>query len=696
VIPQYQEQKNSPFVPNIQKKIYDQEKPKFEKPTDQERIPGQEKFLPPAAAAKYQPQPLVDLQVYNPPRPPPKKKPEISPAMYMPIPGQTPYFPPQFNPMWPYFYSPQMVSPVIKQYSINDGPFVNYSTLSVVKEDSLPGQFDNTSNSLGERINMYNFVRSVFIKHYDGEDIDLDGKGSNSLLSYLKFLELNPYHKSVDTKNPYRGLPNDMVIYRSCYPIRYDEKTNSVQCAINSIGMNIRIYKLSFAEYNIKKLKDTNFYDYDVWRELAYYEYIREQIVKRKICPNFAVLYCYYISENCNVDFNKVKTLKGSQLTMNEVRKTVEKSNMIQQMRDVTANKIANNPILPPPITDFLSKPQDRIEPPCYDGKPQPDLETYSGRALVALTEAPTYNIYGWSSRKYTQTGNVHKMINTGYHTSEVWISVLFQIMSAMYTLQLHKIAFKKFTIEDNVYIKDTTQHENVVTYWKYVINNFEYYVPNYGYLAMIDSNYKDIENHYTLGQHSKEKDHKIYSNIFRDEAYDDKDIEQCCFGAFKEALNPNTFSNAFTNYGGTPPPEDIQALLGKIYSEATQANAPTDISYYIYKCMSRLLNNRVGTYLSEIEVKNIRAETDFKPGQIVVMADAYERYQFVVFVRKDEKGQNIILTKKSPKDNAPEETQPIGELFGYSTHEPIIQNYKPAEANLNEDELIEVYVMSK
>ena len=111
---------------------------------------------------------------------------------------------------------------------------------------------------------------------------------------------------------------------------------------------------------------------------------------------------------------------------------------------------------------------------------------------------------------------------------------------------------------------------------------------------------------------------------------------------------------------------------------------------------MSRLLNNRVGTYLSEIEVKNIRAETDFKPGQIVVMADAYERYQFVVFVRKDEKGQNIILTKKSPKDNAPEETQPIGELFGYSTHEPIIQNYKPAEANLNEDELIEVYVMSK
>lgn len=694
----YHEPKNSPFVPNVQKQIFENEKPKYEKPKyekpEQER--GEGKYLPPAHAGRSQPQPLVDLQVYNPPRPPPKKKQEISPAMYMPIPTQPPYFPPQMNPMWPYYY-PQMVSPVIKQYSINDGPFVNYSTLSVIKEDSLPGQFDNTSNSVGERINMYNFVRSVFIKHYDGEDINLDGKGDNSLLSYLKFLELNPYHKSADTRNPYKGLPNDMVIYRSCYPIRYDHKTNSVQCAVNSIGMNIRVYKLTLAEYNIKKLQDAKFYEHNVWREVAYYEYIREQILKRKVCPNFVLFYCYYISENCNINFNKVKSLNGSRVSLNDVRKAVDNGNMAKKLKiDVDKITKSDTITLPPPIASIadLKQHMDQL---CKDGKPtiELDLDSYSGKGLVALTEAPTYNIYGWSSRKYSKEGNVHKMINSGYHKSEVWISVLFQIMAAMYTLQLHKIAFRHFTIEDNVYIKDTTQHDNIVTYWKYIINNFEYYVPNYGYLVLIDSNYKDIDNHYTLGQRSRKVDYKIYSNIFCENDSDEKLIEKACFDAFKEAINPNTFSNAFTNFGGTPPPEDIQALLGKIYSEATQANAPTDISYYIYKCMSRLLNNRVGTYLSETEIKNIRAEKDFKPGQVIAMADAYERYQFVVFV-KNENGKNYILTKNNPKDPDVIVTEPVGELFSYSTHEQIVQNYKPTEANLNEDELIEVYVVSK
>lgn len=697
MIPLYKDQKNSPFIPNVQKKIVEgpkkYEKP-FDKPYDNQDPSG--KFLPSAYPGKNQSQPLVDLQVYNPPRPPPKKKPEINAAMYMPIPTQTPYFPPQLNPMWPYAYNPQLVAPVIKQYSINDGPFVNYSTLSVVKEDTLPGQFDNTSNSLGERTNIYNFVRSVFIKHYDGEDIDLDGKGNNSLLSYLKFLELNPYHKSSGKHNPYNGLPNDMVLYRSCYPIRYDEKTNSVQCAVNSIGMNIRIYKLSFAEYNIKKLKENNFDDYNIWREVAYYEYIREQVIKRKISPNFAIMYCYYISEKCNIDFNKIKSMNGSKLTMNDVTKAVEKADMTKAAAEDMLKSMHIKANIPPPIAEHeIVKPIMNKQ--CNDKLAKQDLDSYSGRGLVALTEAPTYNIYGWSSRKYTQEGNVHKMINTGYHTSAVWMSVLFQIMSAMYVMQLHKIAFKKFTIEDNVYIKDLTQHENVVTYWKYVINNFEYYVPNYGYLVMIDSNYKDVGNDYTLGIKSTSKDYKIYSPMFNNNTIDDATIQTMCFNAFKEVINPNTFTNAFTNYGGTPPPEDIKALLGKIYTEATATSAPTDISHYIYKCMSKLLNNRIGTYLNEIEVKNIRKDTatEFKTGQIVVMADAYERYKFCVFI-KQENTAITVCTKENPKNaDMVEINTTVGAIIPYSSHENIIQNYKPSEANLNEDELLETYVIA-
>ena len=644
---------------------------------------------------------MVDLQVYQPPKPRPqsiKDKESINPVMYMPIPAQSPYFPPQMNPQWPYYSSPQLVSPVVKQYSINNGPFVNYSTLSVVKEDALPKQFVNTSNTLGERLNIYNFIRSVFIKYNDGEDIDLDGKGTNSLLSYLKFMELNPYNTSQHPDNPYKGLPDDMLLYRSCYPIRFDERTNSIQCAPNSIGMNIRIYRLSNAEYNIKKLDNKNFYEYDVWREVAYYEYMREQIIKRKVCPNFALLYAYYISERCNIDFNKVKLMKGTHLK-NPIKRTLQ-----SQSQPILPNT-------PPPIAQAMQQSNQNIQ----DGIQQVIQQTLgqttindnfadfldknSGKGLVALTEAPTYNIYGWSSKSYKIEGNIQRMVNTGYHKSEIWMSIIFQLMSALYVLQLHKIAFDKFTIEDNVYIKDISQHENIITYWKYKVKNFEFYVPNYGYVLLVDSNFKDLEGpHHTLIKSLNNTQFKIYSNIFKDGVYTDDAIDNLCFEAFKTAINPNAFSNAFTNYGGTKPPENVIALLQKIYNSATSVSANKDISSYIIEFMGKLLNNRVGTYLNESEIKNVRKDDakPFEAGQIIVQEVQSQTYKFVIFVEQT----NNLVTILTKEDHKSEDiiygTIPRDSLYNYSRYDTILQNYKPMEANLNEEELLETYVISK
>ena len=248
MIPLYNEPVNTPFVPNVQKEIELSKAP--QKPLYD---PGKEKpkFAPPMQ------KPLVDLQVYQEDKPR-ADKPKINPAFYAPIPSQGIYTPPQYNHQWPYFLNSVMTNPIVKQYNINTGPFVDYTSINVIKEDSLPSHLVNTSNSLGERINLYNFVRSVFIKHHDGEDINLDGKGNNSLLSYLKFLDLNPYNPASYPDNPYKGLPDNMILYRSCYPIRYDHTSNSVQCSPNSIGMNIRIYRLSHAQYNIKKLSNNN------------------------------------------------------------------------------------------------------------------------------------------------------------------------------------------------------------------------------------------------------------------------------------------------------------------------------------------------------------------------------------------------------------------------------------------------------
>lgn len=642
--------------------------------------------------------PLVDLQVYQAQTKPPPKKPIVNPAMYMPIPVQTPYFPPQMNPVWPY-YTPSLVSPVIKQYSVNNGPFVNYSTLSLIKEDALPKQFVNTSNTLGERLNIHSFVRSVFIKYNDGEDIDLDGKGTNSLLSYLKFMELNPYNVSQHPMNPYTGLPDDMLIYRSCYPIKFDDRTNSVQCAPNAIGMNIRIYKLTNAEYNIKKLNQTNFNEYDVWREMAYYEYLREEVIKKKMCPNFVLMYAYYIAERCNVDFNKIKQLKG----------TYGKSNTRPQF-PLSGMTGANGPMgatgLNGPMGANLSVIQNVVSQtvhPLLRFKTQSfvdTLEQYSGKGIVALTEAPTYNIYTWASKSYKTFGNIQKMMNTGYHTKEVWMSILFQIMVALYVLQLSGIAFNNFTLEDNVYVKDISQHENIVTYWKYKIKNFEFYVPNYGYLVLIDSNFKDlVGSGFTILQKKTPLEFKIYSNIFKDNVYDANSLNDKCFSNFTSTVNSNSFTNAFTNYGGTKPPSEIIDLLNKIYNDATSGSSNKDISHYIISHMGKLLNNRVGTYLTETEVKNIRKDDnkEFESGQMIVQQTQNQQYKFVIFVSQGQNNLVEVLTKVD--QNAEDISRSNIErtvLFNYSRYDSILQNYKPMEANLNDEDLLETYVVAK
>ncbi|AYV77224.1 MAG: hypothetical protein Barrevirus20_2 [Barrevirus sp.] len=659
----YREPANSPFVPQIQKDLELQDRPPSFYQVKDDQFPPKKTYPPNYPTQGYQgpkQDPIVDLKVWQPKKPPstqPFDRSKMPPVMYMPIPGQTPYFPPQFNPEWPYFYNPQVVSPVVKQFSINNGPFVNYSTLSVIKEDSLPIEFSNTANTLGERINIHNFVRSVFIRHHDGEDIDLDGKGKNSLLSYLKFMQLNPYSTS-NSKNPYVGLPDGMVIYRSCYPIRYDSGSNAIQCAPNSLGLNIRIYRLTDIEYGLKKQVATNFFNYNVWREIAFYEYIREQILKRKICPNFIMMYCYYIAEKANIDFEKVKVLRSKDTSL-----------LPDPARTTNLPFVPLQPVLANQVRPGFCK------------------------AIVMLSEAPTYSIYGWSSKTYLANANIHKMVNTGYHVSEVWISILFQLIVALYTMQIHGIAFTNFSIEDNVYVKDISQHENVVMYWKYKINEFEYYVPNYGYLLMIDSNYKDVENIVGVNPY------KIQGSIFGD-TNDNNEISKLTFEAFKRAINPNSFDKAFTNSGGTKPPSDIMELIKRIYNESAGANANQDISYYIYSYMGNLLNNRVGTYLSELELKNVRREDakSFSKGQIVVQEVQNETYKFVIFVGQDQNsGISTILTKEDPtKRDIIEAKVPKDVLFSYSRYDNVVQNYRPMVSNLNEDELLETYVVGK
>ncbi|AYV78271.1 MAG: hypothetical protein Edafosvirus8_21 [Edafosvirus sp.] len=680
---------------------------------------------------------MINLQVYQPTKP--KEPKTVEPGTFMPIGAPSPYIPPQYinyNPYQPYTYSVNTV-PVIKNYSINAvGPTADHVKLNMVYEDMLPTkQFENTSSTLGERLSIYNFIRSVLIKNNDGEDISLGGDGNGpgaggrTLSSYLKYINVNPYNTNLFSNNPYKGLPNGMLIYQSCYPIRYEAQSNNVTCAKNSVGVNIRIYRLTQGEYMVNKQEEKNYNDYDVWREVAYYEYIREQIIKTLICPNFVVMYAYFISEKPDIDFNKIEIMKGKSNPY-QPKFITEDRISAPKMEPITQQLIESQPTigqqlasqLPPVLASQMvtQQIQNRFEPyrqrgGCGDEpsglisnpnvliKMNPD--SYSGKALVALTESPIYNLFGWASKSYQIEGNIKRMINTGYHTEKVWFSILFQIIVALYVLQIHNIVFNDFTLADNVYIKDISLHNNVTNYWKYKVDGIDYYIPNYGYLVLIDSKYKDIqENGFTIMKKNNSKKFKIYSTIYSADEYNSgnmncgtsENLQKVAFNTFIKIMNNNAFDRSFTANGGSKPPADIIRLLDQIQSDKAGNN---NIGYYIYKYMRKFMNNRIGTYLKEAEVPHLRKDdfSSFVKGQVLVYEEQANTYKFVLYMGEKTAGTALILTKENPqKEDIIEKTVAVGSLYNFSQMEPIIQNYKANEANLNEDDLLETYTIFK
>merc|ERR1712070_508255 len=71
---------------------------------------------------------------------------------------------------------------------------------------------------------------------------------------------------------------------------------------------NVRVYKLPDSAYLINKFsEDYSFIKYDEWRELSYYEFVREKILKKKICPNFSLMYGYHLPTKCGINFNDLE-----------------------------------------------------------------------------------------------------------------------------------------------------------------------------------------------------------------------------------------------------------------------------------------------------------------------------------------------------------------------------------------------------
>jgi len=622
---------------------------------------------------------LVDLTVYQPSQPPQKPS-KVHPSLWTPITTQNPYNLPSMmtsNPMTsPYpgafhpgqvgpMYDPNYDIPIIKQYNIDvSGPDIDHAKLSSIFEDMLPiDNIKETYNTLSERLTLNDFIRSTFIKNHDGEDIRLTGTGGEScLVSYLKFIRLNPNVTKAYATNPYKNLPENTLIYKSCYPIRYDDSKRSVICARNSVSINIRIYKMNIEEYFMKVNSQRN--DparYNIWREIFWYEYVREQILKRRMCPNFVNMYSYFVEQDSKIDFNKLKEAKENKSTCTSQGK-VNINDLEEALRE---------------------RPRD-----------------YSGRVLVALTESPHYNIYEWASKAYERDGNVHRMVNTGFHTKQVWLSVFFQMISALYTLQKCKIGFRNFAIDENFFVKEISKQNNN-TFWRYCIDGIEYYVPNEGFLVQFDSNFKEDKKLYQVGDKPSNKPrYKIYSNRIGGEEFKEEDIEKLVFKSFLKTVNPNSFSKRFENAGGVRPPESVMSLITKIYTDANSPNASKNIGYYLSNYFTMFMNNRVGTYLDEAELNNLRRNDtrDFTKGRIVVQETEADSYKFVMYLGSSKTpGYSSVMTREETNTYSNDlihQDVPTSTLYHYSRFENITQKFKAGEPIRSDEFCLETYIM--
>ncbi len=699
----YQQQGTNPGVPLEQKGI------------EAERF-GEQMAVMDKYKTQQQANKMVDLnlQIAQPPKPPPRPDQALQGLNFGQTYNTNPYFPAQMSNIMNPFASSMLGAMYPSTFNVNkiyqistNGPVDQHSRLNMIYEDLIPGKSVSTTfKTLGERITQIQYIRSILFQAGDSTEVNLDGNSPNSLLSHIKFLELNPFNNSKFSDNPYKDMPEGFLIYRTCYPIKRSEPFGKAMCSKDSMALNVRIYKLTAGGYLINKQNKSRFYEFEQWREIAFYEYIREHIIKKKLCPNFVTLYGYYLCRKSGIDFDKVNSINTGQSSQpNRVRPTGPFRNpfqdlsvlnkeqdeftkaLMQGLYSVTPNQFLQNPQTQRNLQN-IQQAQDPV-----------DLNAYTGEVIVAITESPTYTLYSWASKIYQQEGNTRRMVNTGFHKDDIWKGIIFQMMVALYVMKLHNIYIKDFTIKNNVFIKDLSVEGNVTNFWKYRINGIDYYIPNHGYVVLIDSNYKDIDAIPSGTLIPTKQDHKLDGTLFDmgntlTGNTDDKFLKM-----FKEAISPNNFGQDFVTDGGTPPSSIIMDLLTRMAGDAEQ-----DVEMYFIKYMSKFMNNRIGTYLKEQEVIHIRNDDlrEFKKGQIIVQEEGNGIYKFVLYLdtvdsvatvlSKDRTSQNDPQYVDKDNETIIQKQVQVTTLRNYSLTEPIAQNYKMNETNLNEESILETY----
>lgn len=379
----------------------------------------------------------------------PNMNPYIPPQAQTPIPMTTIPMPFGHYPL----YAPYQPD-IIKKYNVNISTG-DLGSINHIYQDLLPKNSTNLDRytTISERLNIANYYGSFFAKLYaTNDEPEMDGGRTNNMsggtvrkynlseiLGHFKLSTLNPYYtifkQNIESLS---NLPLNFFMYSCCNPIKYNSDNNSITCNDDSIRSHVRIYR--FIDSNKEKIKN----------EFKYYNIINE-ILKSKKCPHFVMKYDF-IYTVCKIDFDKI--------------------NKITHQSSYDKIKIQE-------VTKIIKENSDSNTHDCY----------------LMLTEGVNYNIIDFCSKQYIEdkkNKGVFTQVNSGFIPDNIWKSIIFQILVTLYVLKNEKIYFSKISLMNNIFIKRIDITPDNIKYWKYVINNVTYYVPNYGYLVMFDSNFCD------------------------------------------------------------------------------------------------------------------------------------------------------------------------------------------------------------
>lgn len=504
-------------------------------------------------------------------------------------------FPKLYNPYGPelnsQYYNPggEHAIPIgfIKNYNIFADNIKDYQTkyLPIIYEDSIPMRgAKHELTTLSERILLYEYIKNNLVSYEEGEEGCLNHNGGINLLRQLKYLSPHPVNYNILYTNPLQGLRKGIRIYRSCYPITTD-RANKTLCQKGGLSLHIRFYNKSYFDIELlpKQSPDINKMS-DMKRELEFYRWIRANILLKKVCPNFIMIYTYNNCLSCNEPFNEL-----------------DKSKIVRPM--------------PSPFTQNM-KPKEFLK--------STILPKLDKQCLVVITEGANMNILEWMTNTREYAFNKKTQKNIGYYPANVWYSIYFQIFAALYTLHKNNIYIKNFGY-DNIWIKQIPK----VGYWKYIINNIPYYVHNHGWLVLIDCSFKSNIADIKLPS--------IISNSLFGE--DDSNIKNVpsIKEMWKQIINDDPFGRGLVNASVRLPPKEILNIIKKASDFLQNDNNIDDI---FLECMNIYLHNRISTSFNHYEQKTVDNNSEYidlinyNKGELVCyINDLQQKQQFALYL---------------------------------------------------------------